>query len=176
MNRIGVLSVTLLALASTSLRAQEPGCTPITCVDQLFELNECQLKQLYAQGTCPDALCGYFDGYSLGRAGKPLAKPIAKCVHVVWNGKLFSDGCIINRWFKKLHFAPAAVCHGLSLHDGCPSLIMDYRGLSRIWSTQRDELRQVGPNVYLGMAYREHKGCMRYAQFFALERPCCCCE
>lgn len=174
MNQVWKLALALIVVAGGRLEAGEPCCPPITCVDDLFDLTECQLEALYRQGTCPPLFSGYLDGYSLNRAGKCLARPIGKSLHVVWKGKWFHpDECkITNRWFKKMEFASAALGHGPSLCDGCPALIMDYRGMSRIWARQRDEVRQIGPNLYLGMAYREKKGCLRFAQFFALQGCC----
>ena len=51
---------------------------------------------------------------------------------------------------------------------------MDYRGRSLIWARQRDEVRQIGPNLYLGIAYKEKRGMRHHVQFFALEGSCAC--
>jgi hypothetical protein len=93
----------------------------------------------------------------------------------MWKGKVF-DGCgtMVNRWCLGLESVPANVYEGCSWLDGNPSLILDYRGRSKvIWRNARDEVRQVCPGLYLGIMYRD-KGCTpERVRFFILTSDAC---
>jgi hypothetical protein len=88
----------------------------------------------------------------------------------MWLGKHFCcDGKLVNQWSHGC-MVKARVCPGQSWLDGGPSIIMDYRGESLIWSKVRDEMREVGPGVYVGIMFRESGQCPKIKTYFALQR------
>jgi hypothetical protein len=92
---------------------------------------------------------------------------------VVWQGKVFRDDgtTAVNRFFGvraiqgNLSYAPSWV-------DGRPALILDYQGTSLVYGRYRDEIRQVGPNLYLGVMFARTQPAPTIARYFAFEtRP-----
>jgi hypothetical protein len=128
-----------------------------------------ELEQLYrrAQPGCIPS------GYTCGRAiycpDKPLSAVRSKVTHLLWHGKDFRcDGTLINQW-SGVKAIRARVCYGESWLDGCPSIIMDYSGMSLVWRDVRDELREVAPGLYLGVMYRRRQAGPKFVMYFALE-------
>jgi hypothetical protein len=113
-------------------------------------------------------------GYARGRAlydpAARLSATRAKVTRWLWHGKHFcaADGTLVNQWcgFKAIR---AAVSYGPSWLDGAPAIIMDYRGLSRVWDDVRDELREVAPGLYLGAMFLRREPQAKFKMFFALD-------
>ena len=63
----------------------------------------------------------------------------------------------------------AQVYPGESWLDGGPSLVMDYRGTSKVWRNVRDELREVAPGLFLGVMYEDRCTGPKFRMFFALQ-------
>lgn len=148
---------------------------PLPCsLEQLARLSWQDLECLYRQsatGTIPE---GYLRGRAIYRLGSPLAGVRSKVTHLLWHGKDFSpaDGTLINQWCG-VRAIRARVGYGPSWLDGGPAVIMDYRGMSRVWADVRDEIREVAPGLYLGAMYRRRSPCPKFVMFFALQaRPC----
>jgi hypothetical protein len=136
----------------------------------------CELECLYRHagpGTIPE-------GYACGRAiycpGAPLTPARDRFTKALWHGKHFcaADGTLINQWCLGVRAIRARVDYGCSWLDGGPSIIMDYRGMSRVWGDVRDEIREVAPGLYLGLMYRDKSCPPQMKMFFALElTPAC---
>lgn len=148
---------------------------PALCLEQLAGMSWCALEELYRQappGTIP---AGYTRGRAIYCPGAALTPARSKMTQTMWHGKHFcpADGTLINQWcFGRA--VRARVCYGDSWLDGKPSILMDYRGMSRVWSDVRDEVREVAPGLYLGLMYRCKSGQPRMKMFFALEATPCC--
>lgn len=156
-----VVSITLMA---------SMDCDHVSAC-QLRQMSKCELEELYRRSPpAPNLRC-----FHAGQAFRRHGDGISHGSGLLWKGKVF-DGCgsMVNRWCLGLEGVPANVCEGASWLDGKPSLILDYRGSSKvIWRNARDEIRQVGPGLYLGIMYVE-KGCQhKRARFFILESDCC---
>jgi hypothetical protein len=137
---------------------------------QLAAMSPCELEALYRQSPPASGLHCFHPGQAFRKKGCGIAKASSW----LWKGKVF-DGCVmVNRWCLGLEAVPARVHEGESWLDGQPSLILDYRGSSKlIWRNARDEIRQVGPGLYLGIMYVD-KGCQpERVRFFLLESDCC---
>jgi hypothetical protein len=61
------------------------------------------------------------------------------------------------------------VYQGPSWLDGRPSLVLDYSQTSRIYAHNRDEIRQVGPGLFLGLMYDRTTAPPGLQMYFALE-------
>lgn len=152
-----------------------PAAVPALCLEQLACMSWCDLEQLYRQsppGTIP---AGYTRGRAIYCPGATLTPARSKMSQAMWHGKHFcpADCTLINQWcFGRA--VRARVGYGDSWLDGKPSIVMDYRGMSHVWSDVRDEIREVAPGLYLGQMYRCKSGQPRMKIFFALEvAPCC---
>jgi hypothetical protein len=169
----GTVIACLLVVASSSAGPSEtPG--PTLCLEQLANMSWCQLEHIYRQaapGTIPS---GYTRGLAIYCPDAPLTPARSKMTQALWHGKLFcpAEGMLINQWCLGTQAVRARVCYGESWLDGNPSIIMDYRGVSHIWSDVRDEIREVAPGLYLGLMYRCKSGQPRMKMFFALECGC----
>ena len=60
----------------------------------------------------------------------------------------------------------AKVFLGQSWFDGKESIILDYRRTSRVAHWIRDEMRMIGPDTYLGIAYWGHTKFLMFALQF----------
>jgi len=155
---------------------QAPAAAPAPlCLEQLACLSWCDLEQLYRQATPGMIPAGYLRGRAIYCPGAPLSPTRSKISQSLWHGKHFcpADGTLINQWCLGTQAVRARVCYGESWLDGQPSIVMDYRGMSHVWSDVRDEIREVAPGLYLGLMYRCKAGQPRMKLFFALEAcPC----
>ena len=141
-------------------------------LEQLARLSWPDLEALYracGPGTAP---VGYARGVAIYCPEAPLAALRSRVTHLVWRGKHFSacDGTLVNQWrgFKAIR---ARVCDGESWLDGGPAVVMDYGATSWVWRDVRDELREVGPGLYLGAMFRRAGSGAQFKMFFALECP-----
>lgn len=181
----GLMALAALAWGTPAeAPAAAPSCAsacaaPCACLslDGLVRMSREELEALYCQaqpGPIPE---GYTCGRSIRHAGTCLAVPSSKMTGKLWHGKLF-DGCsgtLTNQWCHGIQAVRAKVCYGESWFDGRPAIVMDYRGVSPIiWHNVRDEIRQVAPNLYLGIMYQEKHCQPKFKMFFALEVPECC--
>jgi hypothetical protein len=108
-------------------------------------------------------------GRAILMPGRRFGPAVSKAAGVVWQGKVFdSPGSATNRFFG-VRAIRAHVGPGPSWLDGGPSLILDYSQTSRVYARYRDEIRQVGPGLYLGLMYARTEPTPTLAMYFALE-------
>jgi hypothetical protein len=165
----------VLSLALMAPTQPEPAVARSSlCLDRLAAMSWCELEQIYraaAPGTVP---CGFIRGRAIYCSSEKFSAVRSKVTRALWRGKIF-DGCdMVNQW-RGVRAIHAKVYDGESWLDGKPSIILDYRDTSRVWSDVRDEFREVAPGVWLGVMYR---GCPEATlkTFFALEAPCSFCK
>jgi hypothetical protein len=137
-------------------------------MDQLEHMCWAELDALYRASSVGKAPCGYLEGRAIYCQSERGAKVRTLASRVAWKGKHFEGCTMVNQWcgFRAVH---ARVFPGESWLDGKPSLIMDYRGCSRVWSDVRDELREVCPGLYLGIMYRDRCDGPKLETFFVLQ-------
>lgn len=139
-------------------------------LDSLSKLSWEELDCLYRHSHPGRPPCGVLDGRVIYDNQRKLAGVRSAGSKALWLGKEFDpeQQVLINRWrFGKA--IKAEVYPGESWIDGGPSLITDYRQTSFVWRNVRDEVREVGPGLYLGAMYRCEKSGARLAVFFALQ-------
>lgn len=168
------LSWCLLTVPLVPREAPAAEVAPL-CLEQLACLNWCNLEQLYRQATPGTIPAGYLRGRAIYCPCDPLNSARSKISQSIWHGKHFcpADGTLINQWCLGTQAVRARVCYGESWLDGKLSIVMDYRGMSHVWSNVRDEIREVAPGLYLGLMYRCKAGQPRMKLFFALEACSC---
>ncbi|HEY7312399.1 MAG TPA: hypothetical protein VH643_23750 [Gemmataceae bacterium] len=163
--------------AVVSAPAQTPDAVPPSLsLEQLACMNWCELEHLYRQASPGTIPAGYTRGRAIYCPGALLTPARDRMTRALWHGKHFcpDDSTLTNQWCAGARAVRARVCYGESWLDGKPSIVMDYRGTSRvIWKDVRDEIREVAPGVYLGLMYRCKAGQTHMKMFFALElSPC----
>lgn len=133
-------------------------------VRELRRGTPCSWDALFMQGTAVEP-CGCTRGTVLYAEGH-LPKVKARMQNSVWKGKHFdSAGSFINRWLGGVEAVRASVCVGESLLDGQPCIVMQYTADAKVFGGRRDELRQIGPGLWLGRAYEGN----RVVNYFTLE-------
>jgi hypothetical protein len=142
---------------------------PLT-LERLACMDCCELEQLYRQAPPGTITEGFAPGRAIYCSGTPLARTKSKITNAIWRGKHFdaTQSMLTNQWCG-LRAIKACVYRGDSWLDGGPSIVMDYRGTSRVWSTVRDEMREVAPGLFLGMMFEDRCCGPKFRMFFALE-------
>ncbi|MBA4064578.1 MAG: hypothetical protein C0501_12870 [Isosphaera sp.] len=111
------------------------------------------LDALYAGGSVGDIPTGFLPGRAIPDPGSRTTAAKSRLIHAVWQGKIFhGDGTGHNKVFGR-QAVPVRVYHGESWRDGGPAVIVDYEGTSRLFGNVRDEFREVGPGLYLGLTW-----------------------
>jgi hypothetical protein len=157
--------------AGFGARAQAPaGARPLVSVDQLLRMSPAELEGLYRQGTATAIPQGRIRGTAILAPGTRRARTLARGARLFWQGKVFESGqaTAVNRFFG-FSVIRAEVYQGQSWLDGAPSLILDYSRTSRVYSRNRDEIRQVAPGLYLGLMYDRRPAPPALQMYFALE-------
>lgn len=137
----------------------------------LLRRSRAELAALYARsepGPIPD---GRSDGRATAAPGTALGRASESFFGLFWQGKVFdrAGGRLVNRVLGVAEAVPARVFVGESWRDGRPSVVIDYRGVSLLCRPVRDEIRRVGPDLYLGYAYVRTPGEPVAPLLFALD-------
>jgi hypothetical protein len=142
-------------------------------IEDLFDLCRLsggELDELFRRspaGAVPD---GKADGVFLFLPGTPLGRPLARGLRLAWRGKRFDagGGRLVNRVSPLgLPMVPARVYEGTSYLDAKPCVVLDYSGMTWIVPMMRDEIREVAPGLYLGLAYWGRIRVLRFALRFS---------
>jgi hypothetical protein len=133
-------------------------------------MSRAQLDWLYRDSPAGDIPDGVGDGVAILAPGTPLARFAARIVRLfLWQGKVFdaAHGELRNRiTVFRIPAVRARVYKGASLLDGKESIILDYSRTSLLARWVRDEIREVSPGLYLGLAYVFHFRVISFALFF----------
>jgi hypothetical protein len=131
--------------------------TTETTVQQLLQMSQAELDELFRNspaGPIPD---GEARGTAIIAPGTEVAGVAAKLIHLfTWQGKVFDarHGTLRNKILPLGHKAIVAqVYHGKSWFDKKECIVLDYSKTSLLAQWVRDEIRQIGPNTYLGIVY-----------------------
>jgi hypothetical protein len=154
-------------------------------VERMARMGVDALGALYAKGAAPRLrdLDGAPRGRMLtwvGPLGRDRAheavRQFARSSVFPWGGKSFSSstearGRGINRVRLLGDAFPFATSIGPSVLDGRPCLVLDYDQPENPWFIRQihDELREVGPGVYLGPAMWKSRPAPKLVLFFAIE-------
>ena len=140
-------------------------------VEELLNLTDVQLDELFSHGTVGDIPNGEAKGTAIIANGTKFSDEIAHFVnYFAWQGKTFdaADGVLRNRI---THFGfnaiSAKVYKGPSWFDQKECIVLDYSKTSLVARWIRDEIRLIDDNLYLGRVYWGEKSLIH----FALEFP-----
>ena len=122
----------------------------------LLQMSSEELDALY-RGTSPGAIpVGDTRGTAILFAGSVLTRVLAAIASLFWGGKVFdaARGELRNKLspFRFLAIR-AKVYNDGSWLDGKPTIVIDYSKTSFVAGKIRDEIREIGPGLYLGRVW-----------------------
>jgi hypothetical protein len=139
----------------------------VTDVAALEAMSQEQLDDLFRASPPGDIPDGRAEGTVLVAPGTVLTEPAAKLTHLLaWKGKAFdaARGELRNELLPVGILAVhARISKGPSWFDGEECIVLDYSQTSLIAHWIRDELRQIGPRLYLGIVFWDHVKLINFA-------------
>ena len=139
-------------------------------VSDLLHMSSDELDELFRQSTGGELPDGEADGTVLIESGTQLAGPAAKLIHFfAWKGKVFDreKGELRNEILPfGIDAVRAKVYRGDSWLDGKETIVLDYSKTSLVAHWIRDEIRTVGPGLYLGLVFWERRKVLHFALQF----------
>jgi len=125
--------------------------------DQLLSMSTQQLDQLFGSSPAGDVPNGEAQGTAIIAQGTAFSQEIAKVINIFdWKGKTFdaAHGTLTNRILAfGVNAIVAQVYKAESWFDGKECIVLDYSKTSLVAEHIRDEIRLIGPGMYLGLVY-----------------------
>jgi hypothetical protein len=138
-------------------RATKGGWTMAYDVPQLLKMSQAELDKVFKNSPPGDIPDGDAKGTAIIAPGTRYNPEIAEFIsHLAWQGKVFDakNGVLRNKILPfGLHAVSAKVYKQASWLDGKACIVLDYSQTSLIARWIRDEIRLIGPGLYLGKAY-----------------------
>jgi len=138
--------------------------------DQLLSMSTQELDQLFGSSPAGDIPNGEAQGTAIIAQGTVFSKEIAEIINLFgWKGKTFdaAHGTLTNRILAfGLNAIVAQVYKADSWFDGKECIVLDYSKTSLVAERIRDEIRQIGPNMYLGLVYWDRAKTIHFALQF----------
>jgi len=126
-------------------------------VKTLLDMTQEQLDDLFKASPAGDIPNGEAEGTAIIAPGTRFSDHIAKIINLfAWQGKVFDaeKGLLKNRILVfGIDAIVARVYKGPSWLDGKECIVLDYSDTSIVAQWIRDEIRQIGPGLYLGKVY-----------------------
>lgn len=126
-------------------------------VPQLLAMSQKELDDLFTSSTAGDIPNGEATGTAIVASGTVFSPEIASLINIFgWQGKTFdaAHGVLRNRILAfGLNAIVATVYKGTSWLDNKECIVLDYSDTSLVAKHIRDEIRQIGPGMYLGKVY-----------------------
>jgi hypothetical protein len=139
-------------------------------VPQLLKMSQADLDKLFAESAPGEIPDGEAQGTAIIAPGTTYSAEIASFInHFAWQGKTFDakDGVLKNKILPfGLHAILAKVYKGTSWLDGKECVVLDYSKTSLVAHWIRDEIRQIGPGLYLGVVYWDKKRLINFSLKF----------
>src|SRR3954470_4292344 len=159
-----------LIMALRNIFAPRAAAPPVT-ESTLLAMSNRALDELFRSSPSGPAPNGNMRGTLVAFSGTPLAKPLAALAYLLgWQGKVVNSrrGTLVNK-ITPLHLRAikALVSVDDSWVDGSPCVLIDYSRTSFVARAVRDEIRLVGPQLYLGVIWLRR----RRIGWFALREP-----
>jgi hypothetical protein len=139
-------------------------------VPQLLKMSQAELDALFTSSAAGKIPNGEAQGTAIIAPGTTYSARIATFInHFAWQGKIFDakKGELKNRLTSLgLNAIIAKVYKGPSWLDGKECVVLDYSETSLVAGWIRDEIRQIGPGLYLGKVYGGKKRLIDFALKF----------
>jgi hypothetical protein len=137
---------------------------------QLLSMSQQELDELYSSSPAGDIPNGEGHGTAIISPGTIFTPEIAALINTfAWQGKTFdaAHGTLTNRILPfGLNAIIAQVYKSQSWFDGKECIVLDYSQTSLVAEHIRDEIRQIGPGMYLGVVYWHKTRTMNFALRF----------
>jgi hypothetical protein len=137
---------------------------------QLLAMSAQQLDDLFGSSPAGNIPNGEAEGTAIIASGTVFSKEIADIISLFgWKGKTFdaAHGTLRNRLLAfGIDAIVAEVYKGNSWFDNKECVVLDYSKTSIVASHIRDEIRQIGPGIYLGIVFWENKRTIYFALQF----------
>jgi hypothetical protein len=139
-------------------------------VPQLLTMSQKELDELFTQSPPGDIPDGEAQGTAIVAPGTSYSSEIATLVnHFAWQGKTFDakKGLLKNRILPfGFNAIIARIYKAPSWLDGKECIVLDYSDTSLLARWIRDEIRQIGPGMYLGKVYWDKRRLIDFALQF----------
>ena len=139
-------------------------------VPQLLGMSQSQLDELFTKSPTGEIPDGEGKGTAIVAPGTSYTQDIAQFIsYFAWQGKVFDakNGVLRNKILPLgLNAIVAKVYKGQSWLDGKECIVLDYSDTSLVARWIRDEIRQIGPKMYLGKVYWDKKRLIDFALEF----------
>ncbi len=139
-------------------------------VPQLLKMSQAELDALFTSSAAGEIPNGEAQGTAIIAPGTTYSPEIASFIsHFAWQGKNFDakSGTLKNRLTSfGFNAIIAKVYKGPSWLDGKECIVLDYSETSFVAGWIRDEIRQIGPGLYLGKVYGGKKRLIDFALQF----------
>ncbi len=138
---------------------------------QLLAMTQQQLDELFSAspaGPIPD---GEAQGTAIIAPGTPYSAEIAELVNIfAWQGKVFdaAHNVLRNRIGPfGINAIVAEVYKDTSWFDKKECIVLDYSKTSLVAKHIRDEIREIAPNLYLGIVFWDNKRLIGFSLDFS---------
>ena len=139
-------------------------------IPQLFAMSQKELDDLFTNSAPGEIPNGEAQGTAIIAPGTTYSLEIATVInHFGWQGKNFdaASGTLKNRITAfGINAIIAKIYKGPSWLDGKECIVLDYSQTSLVANYIRDEIRQIGPGMYLGKVYWDKKRLIDFALQF----------
>ena len=137
---------------------------------QLLAMSQKELDDLFSSSPAGDIPNGEANGTAIIAPGTILSAETASLINIFgWQGKTFDaeHGTLTNRILAfGLNAIVAQVYKGKSWFDNKECIVLDYSKTSLLAKHIRDEIRQIGPGLYLGVVFWDQTRTINFALQF----------
>lgn len=138
--------------------------------DQLLKMSSKELDDLFSKSSPGDIPNGEAEGTAIVAPGTQFSSAIASLINIfTWQGKTFdaAHGTLTNRILSfGINAIVAQVYKADSWFDGKECIVLDYSKTSLLAEHVRDEIRQIGPGLYLGLVFWKKDKTIHFALQF----------
>jgi hypothetical protein len=142
-------------------------------VPQLLGMSQKDLDDLFKASEPGEIPNGEANGTVIIAPGTTYTEEIAMFInHFAWQGKTFDagNGTLRNRILPfGLNAIIAKIYKGESWFDGKECIVLDYSETSLLAHWIRDEIRLIGPGIYLGIVYWNKSKLINFALQFSTQ-------
>ena len=137
---------------------------------QLLAMSQKELDDLFSSSPAGDIPNGEAQGTAIIAPGTVLSAETASLINIFgWQGKTFDaeHGTLTNRILAfGLNAIVAQVYKDKSWFDNKECIVLDYSKTSLLAKHIRDEIRQIGPGMYLGIVFWDQARTINFALQF----------
>lgn len=139
-------------------------------VSQLLTMSQKELDDLFSASPAGDIPNGEAQGTAIIAPGTILSPETASLISIFgWQGKTFdaAHGTLTNRILAfGINAIVAEVYKDKSWFDGKECIVLDYSKTSLLAKHIRDEIREIGPGMYLGVVFWDETRTINFALQF----------